>query len=38
MAEGLTKRVGRIIIGSINAIINAVVDSAPEMVMEQAFI
>jgi len=36
VAEGLTKRVGRIISGSINAIINAVEDSAPEMVMEQA--
>lgn len=36
MAEGLTKRVGRIISGSINALVDAVEDAAPEVVMEQA--
>ncbi len=36
MAEGLTKRVGRIISGSINAIVDAVENAAPEVVMEQA--
>ena len=36
MAEGLAKRVGRIVSGSINAVIDAVEDSAPEMIMEQA--
>lgn len=36
MAEGLTKRVGRIISGSINAVVDAVEDAAPEIVMEQA--
>ena len=36
MAESISKRVGRIISGSINAIVDAVEDSAPEMVMEQA--
>ena len=36
MAEGLTTRVGRIISGSINAIVDAVENAAPEVVMEQA--
>lgn len=36
MAEGLTTRVGRIISGSINAIVDAVEDAAPEVIMEQA--
>lgn len=36
MAEGLTQRVGRIISGSVNAIVDAVEDAAPEVVMEQA--
>lgn len=36
MAESISKRVGRIISGSINAVVDAVEDSAPEMVMEQA--
>lgn len=36
MSEGLTKRVGRIISGSINAIVDAVEGTAPEIVMEQA--
>jgi len=36
MVEGLTKRVGRIISGSINAIVDAVEGVAPEVVMEQA--
>lgn len=36
MAEGLTKRVGRIISGSVNAIVDAMEDAAPEVVMEQA--
>lgn len=36
MAESISKRVGRIISGSINAIVDAVEDAAPEMVMEQA--
>lgn len=36
MTEKLTKRVGRIISGSINAIVNAVEDAAPAVVMEQA--
>lgn len=36
MAEGLTTRVGRIISGSVNAIVEAVEDAAPEIVMQQA--
>lgn len=36
MAGGLTTRVGRIISGSINALVDAVEDAAPEVVMEQA--
>ena len=36
MTERLTNRVGRIISGSINAIVNAVEDVAPTVVMEQA--
>ena len=36
MTERLTNRVGRIISGSINAIVNAVEDAAPTVVMEQA--
>lgn len=36
MAEGLAKRVGRIISGSINAMVDAVEGAAPEMVMEEA--
>jgi len=36
MAKGLTKRVGRIISGSVNAIMDAVESAAPEVVMEQA--
>lgn len=36
MAEGLTKRVGRIISGSMNALVDAVEDAAPEVIMEQA--
>jgi phage shock protein A len=36
MAEGLAKRVGRIISGSINAVVDAVEGAAPEMVMEEA--
>ncbi len=36
MAEGLAGRVGRIISGGVNAIVDAMEDAAPEMVMEQA--
>lgn len=36
MKESITARVGRIISGSLNALIDAVEDSAPEWVMEQA--
>lgn len=36
MAESLSTRVGRIVSGSINALVAAVEDSAPEVVMEQA--
>lgn len=36
MVEGLTKRVGRIISGSINALVDAVEGAAPEVVMEEA--
>lgn len=36
MAEGLAARVGRIISGSVNAIVDAMEDAAPEVVMEQA--
>lgn len=36
MAEGLTKRVGRIISGSVNALVDAVEDATPEILMEQA--
>lgn len=36
MTERLTNRVGRIISGSMNAIVNAVEDAAPTVVMEQA--
>lgn len=36
MAEGLAGRVGRIISGSVNAIVDAMEDAAPEIVMEQA--
>jgi phage shock protein A len=36
MSESVTNRVGRIISGSINAMVDAVEGSAPEMVMEQA--
>jgi phage shock protein A len=36
MKEAISTRVGRLIAGSVNALINAVEDAAPEMVMEQA--
>ena len=36
MTEGLTSRVGRIISGSLNAILDAVEDAAPEAIMEQS--
>lgn len=36
MAEGIAKRVGRIISGSVNALVNAVEDATPQMLMEQA--
>ncbi|MBK2267822.1 PspA/IM30 family protein [Francisella philomiragia] len=36
MAKGLTKRVARIISGSVNAVVDAVENVAPEVVMEQA--
>ncbi len=36
MSESLTSRVGRIISGSVNAIMDVVEDSAPEVVMTQA--
>ncbi len=36
MAENLAKRVGRIISGSINAVVDAVENAAPDIVMEQA--
>lgn len=36
MVENLTKRVGRIISGSINALVNAIEDASPETVMEEA--
>jgi phage shock protein A len=36
MKERITSRVGRIISGSFNALVNAVENSAPEIVMEQA--
>lgn len=36
MSESIAKRVGRIISGSINAIVEALEDTSPEMVMEQA--
>ncbi len=36
MTESITSRVGRIISGSINAVVDAVEDSAPEIVLEQA--
>lgn len=36
MAENLAKRVGRIISGSINAVVDAVESAAPDIVMEQA--
>lgn len=36
MAEIFSKRVGRIVSASLNALIDAVEDSSPEMVMEQA--
>ncbi len=36
MTEGIAKRVGRIISGSINAIVDAVEDAAPEVIMSEA--
>ncbi|MDZ4349711.1 MAG: PspA/IM30 family protein [Xanthomonadaceae bacterium] len=36
MSESLTSRVGRLIAGSFNAVVDAVEDAAPEVVMEQA--
>ncbi|MEM7410029.1 MAG: PspA/IM30 family protein [Myxococcota bacterium] len=36
MAETLASRVGRIVSGSLNALVGAVEDSAPEMLMQQA--
>lgn len=36
MTEGLTSRVGRIISGSLNAILDAVEDVAPEAIMDQS--
>jgi phage shock protein A len=36
MAESLAQRVGRIVSGSLSALVAAVEDSAPELVMEQA--
>lgn len=36
MKEGITTRVGRIISGSVNALVDAVENAAPQMVMEEA--
>ncbi|GLQ17171.1 PspA/IM30 family protein [Maritalea porphyrae] len=36
MAEGIAKRVGRIISGSVNALVDAVEDATPQLLMEQA--
>ncbi len=36
MSEGLSRRVGRIISGGLNAILDAVEDTAPEAIMEQS--
>ena len=36
MSEGISGRVGRIISGSLNAILDAVENTAPEAVMEQS--
>ena len=35
MSEGLSSRVGRIISGGLNAILDAVEDAAPDAIMEQ---
>jgi len=36
MNESITSRVGRIISGSINALVNSIEDTAPEMILEEA--
>lgn len=36
MKESITTRVGRIISGSVNALVDAFENAAPEMVMEEA--
>ncbi|MBN0985808.1 PspA/IM30 family protein [Amphritea pacifica] len=36
MNESITSRVGRIISGSLNALVNSIEDSAPEMILEEA--